>query len=62
MDTPPVETVAPSDISAEGPNVKEMTPAVTEETVKEAPAPVVVKPQHASPKPSFAGEVRLRSR
>lgn len=39
--------------------MKEMTPAVIEETVKEAPTPVVVQPPNTSPKPSFACEVRV---
>lgn len=59
MDTPPVETLASSEISTADLDVKEMTPAVTEETVKEAPTPAVVQPPHTSPKPSFAGEVSL---
>lgn len=60
--TPPVETVASSESSAEDHDIKEMTPAVIEATVKEAPTPVVVQPPHTSPKPSFASEVRVRGK
>lgn len=62
MDTPPVETVASSEISAEDLDIKEMAPAVIEETVKEAPTPVAVQPLHTSPKPGFANEVRVRGK
>lgn len=58
VDPLPVETVARSEISTEDVDVKETAPAGIKE-VKTAPTPVVVQPPHTSPKPSFAGEVRL---
>lgn len=62
VDTPPAETVASLEISAEDLDIKEITPAVVEEMVKEAPTPVAVQPPHTSPKPSFASEVSLCSK
>lgn len=53
-----METVASTEISAKDVDMKEVTPAVIEETVKEAATPVVVQPANTSPKPSFACEVR----
>ncbi|XP_011612041.2 extended synaptotagmin-1 [Takifugu rubripes] len=57
---PPVETLVSSEISPANLDIKEMTPAVMEETVEEVPTPAVVQPPHTSPKPSFAGEGLLR--
>lgn len=62
MSVPPVETLSSSETSPANRDIKEMTPAVMEETVEEVPTPAVVQPPHTSPKPSFAGEVRLHSR
>lgn len=54
-----METVASPEVSAKDVDMKEMTPAVIEEIVTEAPTPVVVQPSSTSPKPSFACEVRV---
>lgn len=63
MSIPPVETRASSEILPANLDIKEMTPvSVMEETIEEVPTPAVVQPPHTSPKPSFAGEVRLHSR
>lgn len=61
-DAPPEGTAAPSVVSAADVDLKEITAAAIEETVKEAPTPVVVQPPHTSPKPSFASEVRVRGK